>query len=105
MSRARSLWNLAIAVVLGTAIFTVGTVGAGFAYMAWKSGGVEKRMVCAIAEQWQCPVDSVSLQSAGPAVYRFQGCGRDATYYCKMPGDGCSLDNNMKDVLRPKECP
>ena len=63
----------------------------------------EKIMACAIGKVWACPTESIRVASLGAATYRFTGCGHDSTYYCKMPAEGCLLENS-KAVLPLSEC-
>lgn len=65
----------------------------------------EHDMVCGAARQWACPVESVQLDSVGPATYRLVGCGHDETYSCKQPGEGCRLRDNDEVFLSSAPCP
>lgn len=61
-------------------------------------------MACAASEDWGCPVEQIAVKGLGAATYRITGCGRDVTYYCKMPGEGCITNDPKPVVLGTARC-
>jgi hypothetical protein len=74
----------------------------GFEWLAGRSA--EKIMACAVGQAWACPTESIVVTALGPATYRFVGCGREATYRCKMPGEGCFLKGSETEALSVRAC-
>ena len=64
----------------------------------------QRVMVCAVGEAWNCPADSIQVAALGAATYQFAGCGREATYSCKLPGEGCLLKGNKAETLQLGAC-
>jgi len=64
----------------------------------------KKLMVCAVSQQWQCPVEAITVQSLGAATYRLTGCSHDETYYCKTPGEGCMTAAPNRNILDTSAC-
>lgn len=84
-------------------IFCAIVVGGIVAVAAFQEHRAESVMTCAVSRQWRCPIEAMTVQSLGAATYRFSGCGRSATYYCKMPADGCRLEHS-NEVLDMSAC-
>jgi hypothetical protein len=99
---------IAVAVLLVGALLLVGSFWPFISYAVWGVPEMERAMVCAVGKKWSCSQDAVTLQSHGGPTYRFVGCGHDETYLCKMPGEGCLIENGdvdrASDHLRLSGC-
>lgn len=84
-------------VIIGTGI------GVIFGVAVFKDHQAKKVMICGVSREWNCPAQAIAAKSLGAATYRFSGCGRSTTYYCKMPAEGCRLESG-KNFLNTSMC-
>jgi hypothetical protein len=99
MARARVAMKIGASIFIFCAIVVVAIVVVD----AFHEHQAESDMTCAVSSHWICPIESITIQSLGAATYKFDGCGHGATYYCKMPAEGCFLEHS-NEVLNMSAC-
>jgi hypothetical protein len=90
--------------VIALLAFVAVSIGANFGVEWLADRKADKVMACAVGQVWQCPAESIVVTATGPRTYRFVGCGREATYSCKLPGEGCLLKGSETEALPIGAC-
>jgi len=63
----------------------------------------EDAIACGASDYWECPLDSVVVESLGANSYAVSGCEKEMHVSCKGPADGCIIKAGS-EIFPTRQC-